>query len=344
MINTDVLEKDIKNKKISNSYVLCGIDEELIKESVDNIVKPFVSRDDMDLNYIKIDGLSASFDSIKNACETMPFFTQKKVVVVYRANFLKEKCDSEGKKLFTEIKEYLKDIPEFTVLVMYYVFSDKRETPKKNKKLMSLDKITTIVHIEKLKREGFVKKVSAIFKSKKAKIGNMEIRYFCEKVPSNLEIVKSEIDKLISYANDREIKKEDIDKLLPRKSEDDIFDLVDLISQRKIEKAMDMLDELLFKADQHMLIITSIERQFKTLYDVKALLNEGKSSDDLVSILKKPKFVCDKLSNLSKKFTRKQLEGLLKICLDTENILKSSTVDKKTELEFLLIKTLMVKK
>ena len=44
----------------------------------------------------------------------------------------------------------------------------ERETPKKNKKLMSLDKITTIVHIEKLKREGFVKKVSAIFKSKKA--------------------------------------------------------------------------------------------------------------------------------------------------------------------------------
>ena len=47
---------------------------------------------------------------------------------------------------------------------MYYVFNDKRENPKKNKKLMSLDKITNIVHIEKLKREGFVKKVSEIFK------------------------------------------------------------------------------------------------------------------------------------------------------------------------------------
>lgn len=344
MINGDILNKNIKNKKISNSYILCGIDEELIKESINNIIKPFVSNDGMDLNYIKMDGLTTDFDSIKNACETMPFFSDKKVVVIYRANFLKEKCDSEGKKLFSEIKEYLKDISETTILIMYYVFNDKRENPKKNKKLMSLDKITNIVHIEKLKREGFVKKVSEIFKIQKAEIGNMEVRYFCEKVPSNLDIVKYEIDKLISYANGRKIKKEDIDKLLPRKSEDDIFDLVDLISQRKIEKAMDMLDELLFKADQHMLIITSIEKQFKTLYDVKAYLNEGKSSSDLEKILRRPKFVCDKLSNLSKKFTRKQLEGLLRICLDTENVLKSSTVDKKTELEFLLIKTLMVKK
>ena len=90
MINGDILNKDIKNKRISNSYILCGIDEELIKESINNIIKPFVSNDGMDLNYIKMDGLTTDFDSIKNACETMPFFSDKKVVVIYRANFLKE--------------------------------------------------------------------------------------------------------------------------------------------------------------------------------------------------------------------------------------------------------------
>ena len=48
---------------------------------------------------------------------------------------LKEKSDKEGSKTYSEILKYVKNIPEHTVLIMYYLFSDKRETPKKNKKM-----------------------------------------------------------------------------------------------------------------------------------------------------------------------------------------------------------------
>ena len=344
MITYDIFEKDIKNNSIKNSYILCGPDEELIKDGIKILTKPFIDDGFADLNYVKIDGLNTTMDEIMNACETMPFMSEKRVVIVYRANFLKDKSDSSNTKLFNELKSYLKDVPPYTILIMYYLFGDKRETPKKNKKLISLDKITTIVHFDKLKRDKFIKKVDDIFKENGRSIGKIELRYFCERVQNNFDIIKREVEKIDSYASGREIRREDIDKLLPSKSEEDIFDLVDLISQKKIEKAIDIMNELLFKSDQHMLIITSIENQFKQLFGIKIGLQKGKRVDDFVAELKVPAFVCEKLINLSSKFSTKQLEGLMKLCIETEGRLKSTSVDKTLELELMLLNTLMIKK
>lgn len=344
MITSDIFEKEIKNKSIKNSYIFCGGDEELIKEGIELLSKPILNGGFEDLNYTRIDGLTATMDDIMNACETMPFMGEKKVVLVYRANFLKDKADSGSTKIYNEIKEYLKDIPDFTVLIMYYVFNDKRENPKKNKKLMALDKFTEIVHFEKLKKDRFIKKVEDVFNEKGKDIGKIELRYFCERVQNNFNVIRREVDKLIDYTVGREIKKEDIEILIPSKSEDDIFDLVDLISQRKVEKAIDVMDDLLFKADQHMLIVTSIESQFKKLYNIKLGMDNGKRVNDFVSELRVPAFVCEKLMNLSSKFSRRQLEELIKLSVKTEARLKSSGVDKTMELELLLLNTLMIKK
>ena len=343
MITIDVLESEIKKNSIANGYVFCGLDEELIKSSIDPIIKKVVDKDFLDLNFIKIDGLTSTFDEIENACETLPFFGDKKVVLVYRANFLKDKPDKEGAKTYTEILKYIKDLPQHTILIMYYLFNDKRDTPKKNKKLSTLDKYVKVVHCDKLKKDKYYKKIEDIFKENGRTIGKVQLKYFADKVQNNFDIIKREIDKLDCYALGRELTKEDIDKLIPNKSEDDIFDLVEYISLRKVEKAIDLLDELLFKADQHMLIISSIENHFKRLYEIKIYLLKGKKLEFFISKYRLPQFVCEKLMNQASKFSLKQLNQLIKVCVNTEIKLKSSTTDKQMEMELMLFKTFMIK-
>ena len=343
MINIDVLEGEIKKNDIANGYIFCGLDEELIKISVESIINKVVERDFLDLNFIKLDGLTTTFQDIENACETLPFFGDKKVVLVYRANFLKDKADKDGAKVYTEILKYIKNLPSHTVLIMYYLFNDKRDTPKKNKKLLTLDKYVKVVHCDKLKKDKYYKKIEDMFKERGRAIGKIQLKYFADKIQNNFDIIKREIDKLDCYAMGREITKEDIDKLIQNKSEDDIFDLVEYISVRKVEKALDLLDELLFKADQHMLIISSIENHFKRLYEIKVYVNKGKRADFFMSKYRLPQFVCEKLMNQAYKFNLKQLSSLIKLCVDTENKLKSSSVEKQTEMELMLFKTFMVK-
>ena len=343
MITIDVLESEIKKNSIANGYVFCGLDEELIKSSIDPIIKKVVDKDFLDLNFIKIDGLTSTFDEIENACETLPFFGDKKVVLVYRANFLKDKPDKEGAKTYTEILKYIKDLPQHTILIMYYLFNDKRDTPKKNKKLSTLDKYVKVVHCDKLKKDKYYKKIEDIFKENGRTIGKVQLKYFADKVQNNFDIIKREIDKLDCYALGRELTKEDIDKLIPNKSEDDIFDLVEYISLRKVEKAIDLLDELLFKADQHMLIISSIGNHFKRLYEIKTYLLKGKKLEFFMAKYRLPQFVCEKLMNQASKFSLKQLNQLIKVCVNTEIKLKSSTTDKQMEMELMLFKTFMIK-
>ena len=343
MITIDVLESEIKKNSIANGYVFCGLDEELIKSSIDPIIKKVLDKDFLDLNFIKIDGLTSTFDEIENACETLPFFGDKKVVLVYRANFLKDKPDKEGAKTYTEILKYIKDLPQHTILIMYYLFNDKRDTPKKNKKLSTLDKYVKVVHCDKLKKDKYYKKIEDIFKENGRTIGKVQLKYFADKVQNNFDIIKREIDKLDCYALGRELTKEDIDKLIPNKIEDDIFDLVEYISLRKVEKAIDLLDELLFKADQHMLIISSIGNHFKRLYEIKTYLLKGKKLEFFISKYRLPQFVCEKLMNQASKFSLKQLNQLIKVCVNTEIKLKSSTTDKQMEMELMLFKTFMIK-
>lgn len=343
MITIDILDKEIKNNDIANGYVFCGLDEELIKIGIESIINRVVEKDFLDLNLIKLDGLTTTFDEIQNACETMPFFGEKKVVLVYRANFLKDKTDKDSSKTYTDISKYVKNLPQHTTLIMYYLFNDKRDAPKKNKKLATLDKYIKVVHCDKLKKDKYYKKIEDLFKEKGRSIGKIQLRYFADKVQNNFDIIKREIDKLDSYTFGRDITKEDIDKLIPNKSEDDIFDLVEYISIRKVEKALDLLDELLFKADQHMLIISSIGNHFKRLYEIKVYLIKGKKLDYFMSKYRLPQFVCEKLINQAAKFNLKQLSDLIKVCVETEIKLKSSSSEKQMEMELMLFKTFMIK-
>lgn len=343
MIDFDVLECEVKKGKIDNSYIFCGLDEELIKEGISLVVNNTVDKSLLDLNYIRLDGLTATFDDIMNACETMPFMGDKKVVVVYRSSFLKDKTDSAGTKTYNEVLKYLKDLPPYTVLIMYYLFNDKRDTPKKSNKVKALDKVSKVVYFDKLKKDRYYKKVEEVFKEKGKEIGKIELRYFAEKVQNNFDIIRREADKLISYTGDRIITKNDIDKLIANSSEDDIFDLIDFISQKKVEKALDLLYELLSKSDQHMLIISNIENNFKRLYEIKILVQNGTRVNDISSKFKLPTFVCEKLINQCSKFSVKQLQKLMEICLETENKIKTTGVDKNMEMELMIFNIFMIK-
>ncbi len=47
--------------------------------------------------------------------------------------------------------------------------------------------------------------------------------------------------------------------------------------------------------------------------------------------------------NQASKFSLKQLNQLIKVCINTEIKLKSSTTDKQMEMELMLFKTFMIK-
>ncbi|URZ15745.1 DNA polymerase III subunit delta [Clostridium felsineum] len=337
MINYTELEENIAKNNIKNVYIMCGFNEKLMKESISKILKKSVNQDFESLNYSVFDGNEVEFQDILNACETVPFMSDKRMVVVYRAGFLSDNSNANknSDKLIKEIDKYVANIPKHCILIMYYVFDNAREKP--SYRIRKFDKKACVVEFAKLRGMQFQKKVKEVFVSKGKQIGKTELNYFCSKVENNMDIVYNEIEKLCCYAVEREITKEDIDKLLQPNETDDIFNLVDYISKSKPEMAITVLNEIMYKGIKANSILYMIERQFKLMLSIKIGVENRESKETLIKELKLNPYVCDKMINECKKFTTKKILKSLEICLNTEKELKSVSGDPKFKMEVLII-------
>ena len=87
-MDLDKFEQLIKKNDLKGCYILYGPDENLIKDAVTKVENTVVDENFRELNLVKFDGMKVQFEEVMNACETLPFISDRKLVVVFRANFL----------------------------------------------------------------------------------------------------------------------------------------------------------------------------------------------------------------------------------------------------------------
>jgi len=336
LITLEQLEKHIKENKLKNCYILCGSDEGLIKTAIKKIRNLKIDESFADFNYTRISGDKLDVDALINNCETIPFMSEYRMVEIFRANFLRDKGED-----IDSLRNYLKDIPPYTFLIMYYVFEDDRE--KLSNKVKKLQNVCEVVKVDKLKGMGLQSKVKAMFEEKGKSIGKSEVGYFCSIIENNMNIVDNEIEKLILYTEGREITREDIIKMCPYEKENDIFNLVSYLSERNIKAAIDTLNQLIYRGEKPPKILSMIERQFKLLFAIRIKVGKGIRKEDIVKEYNLNPYIADKMIVQSKKFSQEALKKNIENCIETESEIKSKSVDQKNAIEMLMVKTMMNK-
>ena len=371
MIDFIEFEQNIKKGKIDNCYVFCGLDEDIIKDSIKLIINKVVNKDFLDFNYMQFDGGTVDSETIINNCETLPFMSEKKVVVVYRASFLgegktkksdkvskgsEENIESENpseegennesqviediklsKDTYKDISEYTKNLPNHCVLILYYIFNNKRE--KISGKIRKLDKKICIVSAGKPRRDSIEKKAKQLFEERGKDIDTACLKLFCREIENKLNIIANEVEKLCSYTMGRKITKEDIMIMLPAETDNDIFDFVDALGDKNVERAIDILNELTYKGQKIPVILRMVERQFSLLFKLRVGSENGKSKEALASEFKLHPYVCGKMIDQTRKFTLASLKKALELCLNAEEVLKSASINPMIEMELLIVST-----
>ncbi|MCM1990773.1 DNA polymerase III subunit delta [Oceanirhabdus seepicola] len=341
MIDVEAFKSKIQKGKFDNCYIFAGSDERVIKECVNMIINANLREDEKSFNLNRYDGEKTTFDEIFTSSETMPFMSNVRVVEVFRANFFRDsEKDNRSKSLVEDLQKYAGNIPKNTILIFYYIYKDTREKP--SKKLSKFKKNSTIVTVGKLKGAALQKKVKDVFNSKGGKIERSDLNFFCSMVENDMEIINNEIDKLIAYTNGEAITRKDIEKLVPSKSDNDIFNLVDYLSQKKIKEAIEIYNELIFKGEKPTSILRMIQRQYSMILKIKLLYQKGKRNDEISRELGLHPYICEKMGIQSKKFKNESLRKILDLSLKLERTLKSSTIDSNIEMEMFMIKTLRV--
>lgn len=326
---------------MNNIHIFYGGDERLILESVNLIIKENLDNAFKELNFIKFDGSTLDkFEDVINACETVPFVSEKKVVLITRANFLEDSKSEYSKgideKIFKSFMEYIENIPDHCIFIVYMVLKSKRD--KTTDRIKKLEKKTTVKKVEKATGAKLESKIKELFKERSKEIGKIELKAFVDKVSeNNLSIINNEVEKLCCYTMGREIKREDINFLFLETSDEDIFDLINPLSLKKTKEALRILDELLFKGGKINYILNMIERHFILLLKIKLYESCGRDKEAIAKEFNLSPYRCDIMLNQSRRFNEKQLEKAVDLCLEAEKKMKTSPTDHKTELELLIV-------
>lgn len=77
-MDLDNFEQQIKKNALKGCYILYGPDENLIKDAISKAVDSVVEDTFRDLNLVKFDGMKVQFEDVMNACETLPFMSEKR--------------------------------------------------------------------------------------------------------------------------------------------------------------------------------------------------------------------------------------------------------------------------
>lgn len=329
---------DIGSSKIKNLYLFYGFETLLINDAVLKICERFVSPGFKNINFLKFEGPVLDREELINACETLPFMDERKIILVRGCSLFKSsKSGKDGDEENDNggICEYLERLPGTVILIL---ISD--EGVDKRKKLYNtIKKYGDTVEFNQLKGQELLKWVYNEFKQYGKTICSGDVQYLISRINGSLEYIKNEVNKLVYYSGDRvEVSSKDIDAVVPKSLETNIFQLVDMISGKNPGAALLLLNELILESEPPAMILFMISRQYRLILNTKLYSMKGYSSQEIMNSLGVQPFVYTKLSSLAKQYTEEQLLEKLSHCLEVDGIIKKGKMDPRFALESLIVR------
>ena len=102
------IQADIKSGNFKQVYLLYGEEAYLKQQYKKNLVKA-LNPDGDTMNFNHYEGKGIDVKQLIDLCETMPFFAERRVVLLEDTGFFKNKCE--------ELADYMKELPDYLYLV-----------------------------------------------------------------------------------------------------------------------------------------------------------------------------------------------------------------------------------
>lgn len=324
------LKKDIVTGNIPHVCLFYGEEDYLKEYYLGMIEKKVVAAGTEQFNKIILEEPN-SVETIKNACETLPVFSDRKLVVVRKSGlFAKSTKKPAGTGEFAEL---LKEFPGHT----YLVFLEK-DIDKTLSAASAVKKYGVIIEFNYLKPNELVEWVITVIRKKGKEISRSNACLLVEYCSQDMFGILNELDKLVAYTGGPGdvITEEAIKAVCTRSIKSRIFDLTDAVAARDCGSALKVLDEMLMLKEPVSRILFMIARQARQLIQVKSLKKEGLGKEQVASRLKLHPYIALKMLKQSEGFGEDELKELLKKCHEADYLIKSGQVEERTAAELLL--------
>ena len=331
----ELLEKELKDKKLNSIYLFYG-EEQFLLESMVKKIKNIFGELLSGINYIQID--ETNVEQLISNIETPAFGYEKKLIIIKNSGLLKKEGKKKNQKLSelkTKVNEYfsenIEQIKQTNVLIFIEDDIEKQSLYK------TIDKNGFVCNFEALKPVQTMKRIKAICNAYKVNIDDGTLRYFIEECGTNMQDLINEVRKLIEYVGENgTITKEAVDLLCIKQINSIIFDLTDNLGKKNVKEAIRVLHNLIYTKEPIQRILITLYNHFKKLYIVKLSEKYNRNIAESLNLKPNQMFLTSKYKTQSNYFKEEELRKIIEEFADLDYNYKSGKIDLNIGLEAIL--------
>ena len=282
------------------------------------------------MNYTVYTGKGFDTKAFLDIGETLPFFSDNRVIVVENSNLFKKSSDGIEKKM--------ESFPESTHVIFVESEIDKRLSLWK-----WFGKNGYAAEMKTPTESELRKWIGKMCRDEKKQIYENAVEYFIEAIGMKSDNMKmflilNEMEKVFSYVGDREeITIEDIREVCVDEAEDTMYAMLDAIGDRDRQQALLLYRNLLGLKMNSIAILSKLSYHIKRLMEISDLIMEGKNNDEIASVTGAPKWTIGKYKKQIRRNEGMSLKKMLDRCLETEEWIKTGRVMDVVGIEMLII-------
>ena len=316
--------EDIKKQEFKQVYLLYG-EEVYLKLQYRDKLRQALNVESDTMNYAYYSGKGISEGEIIDLAETMPFFAEHRVIVLEDTGFFKNAVD--------KLADYMKNLPEYLVLIFV-----ETEVDKRNKMFKAVQKAGRVVEFSTQKEDTLLTWIARMLGSVNKRITKADAQYLLSRTGTDMSNIAAEVEKLICYALERDvITKQDINEICTELMENRIFEMIRAVTEQNQEKALDLYYDLLALKEPPMRILFLLARQYNQLLQVKELLEHGNGQQEIAGKMKLQSFIVKNYINYAKLYTKKELLQMVTECTKTEEAVKTGLMTDVLSVELLIV-------
>lgn len=319
------IQEDIKSGNFKSAYLLCG-EEAYLKVQYKNKLLKALNPDDDTMNFNHYEGRNINVKELIDLCETMPFFADRRVVLLEDTGFFKNKCD--------ELADYMKELPDYLCLVFV-----EDEVDKRSKMYKAVKSCGRIGEFARQDEKTLMQWAAGILKREGKNITQRDMELLLTMTGIDMGNLRMELEKLITYTGDRNVvTRADIQEVCTTQTQNKIFDMVRAVTEKNQKRALDLYYDLLTLKEPPMRILFLLAKQFRQLLLVKEYTEEGVAQPEMASRLGVPSFVVRNIASCARSYRISELRQAVTDFVDAEEAVKTGRLQDVLSVELLIVK------
>ena len=277
------------------------------------------------MNFSFFEGKKTEPKAVIDLAETMPFFADRRVIMLEGTGFFKNQCQ--------DLPEYMAQLPEY--LCMIFI---EEEVDKRNRMYKAVKKYGRVVEFAKQTEDTLMRWILGILKKEQKNITRSTMELFLEKTGTDMNQISMELEKLLSYTMGKEIiTAEDVQEICTSQTVNQIFEMISAMAEKNQKKALDLYYDLLALKEPPMRILYLIARQFNQIMLISELSSQGLGRETIAEKLGIQSFIVRNGLRYARSFTQEQLRYAVETAVQTETDVKTGKLDEKLAVELVIV-------